>query len=282
MLSTRAKIALAAIAQRLVIVLKRLTGHGPNVEVSRSGLRWALDLNEGIDFSIWLLGAFERRTISAYTQFVRPGMTVLDIGANVGAHTLPLARLVGPDGKLIAIEPTAWASGRLKANLALNPELASHVRVRQAMLTERADVALPVSLYASWPLQAGDVHPILRAQAKSTDGAQALMLDTLLDRDGISHVDFVKLDVDGHECAVLRGGLTMFKRDRPAMVLEVSPYILEETGYSLDELLALLTDCGYRLSALGSGRQLPMTPADLRQLIPEKGGINAVATAAVR
>ena len=123
------------------------------------------------------------------------------------------------------------------------------------------------------------MHPILRAQAKSTDGAQALMLDTLLDRDGIMRVDFVKLDVDGHECAVLRGGLTMFKRDRPVMVLELSPYILEEAGSSLGELLSLLTGCGYRLAALGSGRQLPMTPAELRQLIPENGGINAVATA---
>jgi len=280
MLSTRVKIALAAFVQRMVIALKRLAGHGSKVEVERSGLRWALDLNEGIDFSIWLLGAFERRTVAAYSRFVRPGMTVLDIGANVGAHTLPLARLVGPNGKLIAIEPTAWASSRLNANLALNPELASRVRVRQAMLTDRADVALPASLYASWPLQAGDVHPILRAQAKSTGGAQALMLDTLLYRDGISHVHFVKLDVDGHECAVLRGGLTMFKRDRPTMVLELSPYILDEAGYSLDELLALLTECGYRLSALGSGRQLPMTPAELRHLIPENGGINAVATGA--
>ena len=149
MLSTRVKIALATIVQRLVMALKRLAGHGSKVEVERSGLRWALDLNEGIDFSIWLLGAFERRTVAAYSQLIRPGMTVLDIGANIGAHTLPLARLVGAHGTLIAIEPTAWASGRLQANLALNPGLAVHVRVRQALLTDRADAGLPASLYAS-------------------------------------------------------------------------------------------------------------------------------------
>jgi hypothetical protein len=62
MLSTRAKIALAAIVHRFVSASRRVAGHGPNVEVRRSGLRWALDLEEGIDFSIWLLGAFERRT----------------------------------------------------------------------------------------------------------------------------------------------------------------------------------------------------------------------------
>lgn len=279
MLSTRTKIALATVIHRLVCALRRIAGLGPSVEVRRSGLRWALDLDEGIDFSIWLLGAFERRTIAAYSKLVRPGMTILDIGANIGAHTLPLARLAGPSGAVIAIEATAWASSRLRANVALNPDLASRVSVRQAMLVDRADGLVPDSLYASWPLRAGDVHPIFRGQAKSTSGAQAFMLDTLLERDGISRVDFVKLDVDGHECAVLRGGLGMFKRDRPSMVLELAPAVLEEPGNDLAELVALLADCGYLLSEIGSRRPLPMDAVALEKLIPKNGGINAVATA---
>jgi len=282
MLSTRAKIALAAIVHRIVIALRRLVGLGSVVQVTRSGLRWEIDLDEGIDFSIWLLGAFERRTVAAYSRYVRPGMTVLDIGANIGAHTLPLARLAGANGTLIAIEPTAWALGRLKTNVALNPELASRIRPHQAMLVDRADVALPGTLYASWPLQAGDVHPVLRAQAKSTAGADAVTLDTLLAREGITHVDFVKLDVDGHECSVLRGGMTMFKRDKPVMVLELSPYILEEAGDSIDALLGMLSDCGYRLHSLESNKLLPMDAASLLPLIPANGGINAVATAGPR
>jgi FkbM family methyltransferase len=280
MLSTRVKIALATFVQRIISAARRIGGYGPKVEATRSGLRWALDLNEGIDFSIWLLGAFERRTVAAYSKLVRPGTTALDIGANIGAHTLPLARLIGPNGTLVAIEPTAWASGRLRANLALNPDLMNRVSVRQAMLVDRPNSALPDTLYASWPLRAGDVHPILRAEAKSTAGAQTIMLDALLERDGIKHVDFVKLDVDGHECAVVRGGLKMFKRDRPTVVLELSPYILLEAGHSLAELLDLLAECGYQLSPLGTNRPLPMTAAALQRLIPEHGGINAVATAA--
>src|SRR5581483_8473856 len=174
-------------------------------------------------------------------------------------------------GSVVAVEPMAWASERLRANVALNPELAGRILIRQAMLVDRADVALLGELYASWPLRSGDVHPLLRAQAKSTQGAQAFMLDTLLDRDAIRHVDFVKLDVDGHECAVLRGGLNMFKRDRPAMVLELSPHVLAEAGDSLDALIGLLADCGYRLSAIGTGHPLPMDAAALQQLIPKNG-----------
>lgn len=276
MLTTRTKIALAAAVQRPVTAIMRLSGRGPQIQATRSGLRWNLDLDEGIDFSIWLLGAFERATVAAYSRFVRPGMTVLDIGANIGAHTLPLARLVGDAGRVIAVEPTQWANRRLRANLMLNPELERRVLVRQVMLVGSEQEPLPDSIYASWPLHGTDVHPKLRAQAKSTEGAQAITLDALLEREGIERVDFVKLDVDGHECAVLRGGLASFKRHRPVMIMELSPYGFAEAGGSLEELLSLLSECGYRLRELGSDRALPMDAAALQSMIPDGGGINVV------
>jgi FkbM family methyltransferase len=279
MLSTKTKIALAAFVHHIVTGLRQLGGLGLEVEVKRSGIRWMLDLDEGIDFSIWLLRAFEWRTVQAYTKFVRPGMTVLDIGANIGAHTLPLAKLVGSQGRVMAIEPTAWATSRLKANAALNPSLAGNILIRQVMLVDRDDTALVDALYASWPLRGNDVHPHLRAQAKSTDGAEALTLDALLERDRLGRVDLVKLDVDGHECSVLRGGMKMFKRDRPVLFIELQPYILVEAGHSIDELLALLAECGYRIYWLGTKTPLPMDPVALQRLIPETGSINAVAIA---
>ncbi len=93
----------------------------------RRGVAWTLDLREGIDFSIWLLGAFELSTVRAYQRILRPGAIVLDIGANIGAHTLHLARAVGTEGKVWAIEPTDYAMGKLKTNIALNPELAPRI-----------------------------------------------------------------------------------------------------------------------------------------------------------
>jgi FkbM family methyltransferase len=54
---------------------------------------------------------------------VKPGNAVLDIGRNIGAHTLPLAHLVGPHGRVIAFEPTAYAIRKMRANIALNAGL---------------------------------------------------------------------------------------------------------------------------------------------------------------
>src|SRR6185436_2807994 len=108
MLNTSRKIIFARWLSRAVIFLRRLTGRGAEIAVRRSGVLWHVDLNEGIDFSIWLLGGFEPRTLKQYEELVKPGAIVIDVGANVGAHTLPFARLVGPSGRVLAVEPTQW------------------------------------------------------------------------------------------------------------------------------------------------------------------------------
>src|SRR5688572_20988587 len=104
--STAQKVGLAKMASRVVLSCRKLLGRPAQAQFVRDGIRWQLDLREGIDFSIYLLGSFEPATVRAYRRIVKPGQTVLDIGANIGAHTLPLARLVGPGGRVIAFEPT--------------------------------------------------------------------------------------------------------------------------------------------------------------------------------
>src|SRR4051812_33154439 len=108
-LNTRMKIAIARGAFLPLIWVRSLIGLGKNAHAVRHGIRWQLDLSEGVDFSIYLLGAFEPRMIRVLRRIVLPGQTVVDIGANVGSHTLHFAEAVGTSGQVIAIEPTDWA-----------------------------------------------------------------------------------------------------------------------------------------------------------------------------
>src|SRR5689334_16414097 len=134
MMSTRQKIQIARVLSTTVVSLRRLVGLPAEIVAKRRGLNWSLNLKEGIDFAIYLLGGFEVRTLRRYTQLVKPGDIVLDIGANVGAHTLPLAQLVGPTGKVYAFEPTLYAFGKQRTNISLNPELAPRISTHQMML----------------------------------------------------------------------------------------------------------------------------------------------------
>lgn len=278
MLTTRSKIAIARSVQRPLMFLRRAVGLGPEAFVTRSGIHWHLDLREGIDFSIYLLGAFERSTIAAYTQLVRSGSVALDIGANIGAHTMFLARLVGAEGRVIAFEPTDWAFSKLSENLALNPDLKRRVLARQAMLVDRAGKAPESEIYASWPLAGGEgLHPRLRGRAMSARNARATTLDLFLEEAGVERVDFIKLDVDGYECRVLDGGMRTLTRYRPVIITELSPYILEERGDSVDKLLDLFKNAGYRLARLESRSPLPENRALICASIPEGAGYNVIA-----
>ena len=123
MFSTATKILIARMLYFLLHALRRPFGFRDQVVARRRGVVWNLDLREGIDLTIYVRGAFERDTLRALESLVREGATVLDVGANVGAHTLHLARLVGATGRVVAFEPTDFAMAKLRANLEANPEL---------------------------------------------------------------------------------------------------------------------------------------------------------------
>jgi FkbM family methyltransferase len=155
MLSTKQKLQIARAAYICISKLRNWNGKSlkdKQVICKRNGITWRLDLNEGIDFSIYLLGKFEPRTTKAIERLVMPGMTVIDIGANIGAHTLTLARCVGPTGLVIAVEPTDYAYSKLIQNLNLNVELRSVVKPIQAFLSDGRDAIQPTELYARWDL----------------------------------------------------------------------------------------------------------------------------------
>jgi FkbM family methyltransferase len=234
---------------------------GDVVDVRRNGIDWRLDLREGIDLSIYLLGAFEWRTIHSYSPLIAPGDVVFDIGANIGAHTLQLAKRVGPAGRVYAFEPTQYAYGKLLANMSLNPDLASRITATQMMLTARDDAALKPEICSSWPVTGEhDRHEQHQGTFQSTDGAKAGTLDRFLTEAGVDRVDFVKLDVDGHEYDVLEGWTTI-ARYRPKIILELGPY--DEYGRPLVDLLDRLAAHGYRFHQLSRS-----TAAQLRDKRP--------------
>jgi FkbM family methyltransferase len=278
MLSTRHKIFIARSAYRIIHGVRRLLQLHDRVVVTRGGLRWELDLGEGIDFSIYLLGGFERSTIAAYSRVIRPGDVVMDIGANIGAHTLPFARLVSSGGKVIAFEPTAYAFGKLERNVSHNPDLAARLRLERIMLTDAEDAQPVPQLHSSWPLRAENRsrHATHLGVLADTTGAQATTLDEYVRRHRLERVDFLKIDVDGNECHVLRGSTQTLARYRPGILIEFMPYGLDEAGESFAHLIALLKTTGYHFFRIPHLVQLPDDEDALRRLVPTGGGINVL------
>ena len=281
MLKTKQKIALASLAQTVVMGMRQLLGKGSNTQVVRSNAKWDLDLREGIDFSIWLLGSFEPETVRCYRRIVKAGDVVLDIGANIGAHSLFLAQAVGVQGKVIAFEPTDYAYAKLSKNCSLNPDLADRIHCLQYMLVDSEVAGRPTpGLYSSWPLkEETGLHELHQGKLMTTSGAQARTLDSVILEMGLDRVDCIKLDIDGFECGMMKGAGGVLNRWHPTIVMELAPYALEEQGASLHELIELLKKYGYALYDLSQDEPLVMDSEKLHERIPPGASLNVIARA---
>jgi len=278
MFSVSQKIFIARQLNRVLRFTRRLAGCDMHATVTRRGVRWALDLDEGIDLSIYLLGAYEPRTLDAYHRLVRPGAVVFDIGANIGAHAMHFARLAGPAGRVFAFEPTDFACAKLQANLLLNPDLAPRVSVQQLFLVAERGTAVPAHVASSWPVTSGtgDLNAWY-GRSQPTFAATAMTADDFCAQAGVARIDLVKLDVDGHEYDVLRGFRASLARFRPVIIVEIAPFIYAgDKAGEFDDFIRLLVDLDYDFTDANTGRPVPRDANELRRTITPGGGINAV------
>ncbi|MCA6099030.1 MULTISPECIES: FkbM family methyltransferase [Bradyrhizobium] len=277
-MKTTHKIGAARLMYRAVRAGRSLLGRSDRQIAVRNGINYDLDLAQGIDFAIYLGNIYERQTRATLRELVKPGSLVLDIGANVGAHTLHLARLVGPEGRVLAFEPTDFAFRKLNRNLELNPELQKRVIPLHCFLTGKDAEPVPSAIYSSWPLtNESGLHAKHLGREMRTEAAQARRLDDVLAQFPDLRVQLVKLDVDGYECDVLRGASKLMKDVKPIFVMELAPYVLEERGTSLEELFSYFIPNGYRFFDEKHGNALPSSAAELGRMVSDGACINAIA-----
>lgn len=275
LLNTAQKIAVATALYQSVSATRKLFGKSDSVMAKRRGINWQLDLKEGIDFAIYLLGGFEINTLRFYESVIKEGDVVLDIGANVGAHTLPFAKLVGSGGKVHAFEPTQYAFGKLQQNAQLNPALRPQMELHHAMLVRDSNQAVSESLYSSWPLQGKtDLHETHGGRLMSTAGAQVISLDDFVRDSALTRIDFIKLDVDGHEIAVLSGAAHTIARFRPMILMELAPYLFADSLHELEKIMATIVALGYEIRDVDTKQVLPTSLDQLIALVPKGGSKN--------
>jgi FkbM family methyltransferase len=282
MLSVKQKMSVARGLNHTLRVIRRISGRGMQLECRRRGVVWSLDLDEGIDISIYALGAYEPRTLNAYEKLIKPGSVVFDIGANIGAHTLHFARLVGPTGRVFAFEPTDFAIAKLRRNLAMNPELAGRVDPQQCFLVADSTTSVPATVHSSWPVAHAhdDLDPEHQGKPQTLTAARTITADGFCQEAGIHRLDFIKIDVDGNEYPVLRGLEQTLRRYRPDILIELAPFVYEGAkAHEFDEFIGFLSRLDYDFSDVHSGQPISRDPVVLRRNIPRGSGRNVLLRA---
>ena len=192
---------------------------------------------------LWLhkLGLMGRSDSRQLGGEAKPGMTVVDVGANVGVYTGLFSKSVGPNGKVIALEPSLSNWRALCKAASMNHW--SNVELHQVAAADRSgQMRFECSVFNSG-------NNALSADCRGGEGleVQVALLDSIV---AGREVQFIKIDVQGWEASVLRGARQTLSENRPLSVrVEIWPFGLRRAGSSADEVVDLLERAGLQIEA---------------------------------
>ena len=179
--------------------------------------------------SLELYGEWAEGEMVLLSNILAPGDQVVEAGANIGTHTIPLARLVGPTGRVWALEPQMLIYQILCANLALN-EIENVEPLHAAGGTTPGSTLIPRVGYGT----------TINFAAISTGTGGDSVRVVAIDEFALQRCKLLKVDVEGHEIEVLKGAEHTIRRLRPCLFVE------DEKPAKHQPLMALLRDYGYR------------------------------------
>ena len=218
---------------------------------------WWLAESGALDQELMYNG-FEEAEIRFVQRLLRPGMTVLDVGAHHGLYTLLTSKCVGRRGRVLAIEPSPREFDRLSRHVRLNHR--SNVALERCAAGNESGEAdlFQVEGFRDW---GNSLRPPAVPEPTRTIRVPIRKLDDLLEARGISQVDFIKLDAEGGELSVLDGARKLLQTaPRPAILAEVEDLRTQPWGYAAREILHRLALWNYRWFALSeTGTLYPLS-----------------------
>jgi FkbM family methyltransferase len=243
---------------------------------SRFGDKFNIDLSNHLEWQIWAFGSYEEHFADLFRYLVRPADRCIDVGANIGVHTIRLAKLVGARGEVIAIEPDPELAYRANSNLALNG--LANVRLVQAAASGKArDTVL---LHRPDKKDSNRGRASLLPHAYLTGSATTVPAVTI-DDINTGPVSLIKIDVEGHEAAVVSGATKTIDTYAPAIIFEYDPEIIPSKSLSPFDILHtrgyslfIIEQTRHRLSGRGNLRlerceRLPKIGANILATSPE-------------
>jgi FkbM family methyltransferase len=206
-------------------------------------------------------GKYEHEELDFVRRTVRPGQTVLDIGANIGLFTITMAALAGPTGKVYAFEPLPELAALLERSVAEN-NFTDRIVLERAAVSDKPGRGHLIS--ASKTTNAGGAY-LNEGTVPFGHEASEVKLITLDSYPVRRPVHFIKIDVEGAELLAFRGAKELLKEDRPVIMSELHPAQLAKvSGCTAAEFVAELEGYGYKCHELDGTELIPLTSLDDR------------------
>jgi FkbM family methyltransferase len=222
-----------------------------------------------IGASIVSKGVWAPHDVALFKNLISPGMTVLDVGANIGHHTVVYGKLVGRTGRVISFEPQTTIFRLLSANTVLNGGF--NTDLIQACVGEAEGFVhlYPVNYSDRTNFGALGVDPDPDRRRDRGEKCRVLKLDDALAElpHPVDRVDFIKIDVQSFELYVLKGAAEILRKFKPTLFLEVSPHWMAEK-YDYKEIYRFLSDLGYVIDHLHDSS---IAPGEIKEWSGKQG-----------
>jgi len=193
----------------------------------------------GVSKLVYVFREHYEPELFALEKFVQKGAVAVDVGANYGIYTLVLARLVGPEGKVYSFEPAHEAAQVLRRNVKRNNF--HWVHVIQAACAESSGKAW----LSHHPDPSRNAIVMARGGRDKGESVEVVRLDDL-----VEEAAFLKMDVEGAEELVLRGGMNLLEKSRPVVMLELNEGAVTTLGLEPLGAWSLLSSKDYSFIVL--------------------------------
>lgn len=212
-----------------------------------------IDNNNGeVDNEIYLHGAFEKPCLELIKNNLNKGGVFIDIGANIGQHSLFASKIVGNDGRVVLFEPLKDLCEQIEKSVQKNE--IKNIFINNVGCGDK-EIVLPI--YSSRKnMGASSVFP--SDDKKKNGNIEIVVPDRILEKE--RRVDFIKIDTEGYEMEVLRGLKETIIKHHPKILLELSPcyYRLKDDGISGD-IIKFLFENKYLIEDLIYDRKISPT-----------------------
>ena len=208
------------------------------------------DNNSYVDNCLKKYGIYEPALTKIVRKYVSEGDVVLDVGANTGYYSLIFSHLVGGTGHVVSFEPTQNFRTLLLRNLDAND--VKNVSVQSYGLSDKNNIV---------EIGIGDYSATIHASQKEEvnvgcETIEVKRLDDVFDHLNLDRINFVKIDVDGHEFFSMEGAKSILTRYKPKMVIEVSHLHYLEAGVMVWDFYDYLKNLGCFIYNEHTGKEI--------------------------
>lgn len=196
--------------------------------------------------------AFEQRTLSAIIRILKPEFTVLDIGANIGLHSLIMASCLDSDGKgmVYSFEPCRKTFEALMGNVKLN-NFSDRIVPHNVALSDKAGRLIldTPDEYRSLGHRSDPYKSLRKGQngLETGEEVEVVTLDLWVKEKKISRIDFIKIDIEGAELECFKGSVDVLKNYRPIVVMECYEQYCRRFGYCVTDVVHFMAGLDYKM-----------------------------------